>query len=261
VTWLPHKEKFVGCYINQFPHFGSSSTSRVEGNHHVIKSYVRLGKLDLFVVFKRLSLMLANQKVELSVELERQKLLRAHHLTHDVFKNLHYRVSLFALDKIYDQWKIMEDNTLEKPCSHQFTRTWGLPCQHALKNLVERNGMLELEDIHLQWHLEKQNYISSNESLPNTPRKKLLAEIQRELYSQGAMTGSLLNRFKDVINTSRVPIQEPSIVLKRRGRPAGSRNKNSLTRDKSLFEYTTGRKCSICGSSGHNSRSCKSNKK
>ena len=58
VTWLPHKEKFVGCYINQFPHFGSSSTSRVEGNHHVIKSYVRLGKLDLFVVLKRLSLML-----------------------------------------------------------------------------------------------------------------------------------------------------------------------------------------------------------
>lgn len=26
-TWMPHKEKFVECFINQFPHFGSVNTS------------------------------------------------------------------------------------------------------------------------------------------------------------------------------------------------------------------------------------------
>ncbi len=39
-TWLPHTEKFMACFVDEFPHFGSASTSRVEGNHHVIKSYV-----------------------------------------------------------------------------------------------------------------------------------------------------------------------------------------------------------------------------
>jgi hypothetical protein len=146
-TWLPFKEYFVSCYINQFPHFGSSSTSRVEGNHHVIKSYVRLGKLDLLVVFRRLTLMLSNQKVELMAEIERQKLTRAHHLAHNVFQNLHYRVSRFALDKIFTQLKKLEGSSNNEPCSHQFTRTWGLPCEHLLKHLVERNEKLKLSDV------------------------------------------------------------------------------------------------------------------
>jgi hypothetical protein len=27
-TWMPHKGKFVACFINQFPHYGGSTTSR-----------------------------------------------------------------------------------------------------------------------------------------------------------------------------------------------------------------------------------------
>ena len=117
-TWMPHQEKFVASFINQFPHFGSSSTSRVEGSHHVIKSYVRLGKLDLLVVFKRLGLMLSNQKMVLNAEIERQKLIRAHHLDHGIFKDLHYRVLQFALDKIHEQFQFVSD----QQCTGQFTK-------------------------------------------------------------------------------------------------------------------------------------------
>ncbi len=59
----------------------------------MIKSYVSLVKLNLLVVFKRLGVMLADQKVELDAEIERQKSICAHHLDHDIFENLHYRVS------------------------------------------------------------------------------------------------------------------------------------------------------------------------
>jgi hypothetical protein len=45
--WMLHKERFVTCYIDKFPHFGNACTSRVEGNHHVIKSYLRVGTLHL----------------------------------------------------------------------------------------------------------------------------------------------------------------------------------------------------------------------
>jgi len=69
-TWMPHKERFVACYIDEFPHFGSASTSRVEGNHHVIKSYLCVSVLHLLTLMKRLGLMLANQRMELNAAIE-----------------------------------------------------------------------------------------------------------------------------------------------------------------------------------------------
>jgi len=102
-TWIPHKAKFVAGYINDWMHFGTSSTSRVEGNHHVIKSYLRLGSLDLLLVLNRLTIMLANQMVELNTEMCRQQVVVPHHLNQDIFRDLHFKVSLFAMDKVHAQ--------------------------------------------------------------------------------------------------------------------------------------------------------------
>jgi len=38
-------------------------------------------------------------------------------------------------------------------------------------------------------------------------------------------------------------------MVKKRDRPAGSKNKTSTTRDKSHFEYVEGRKCGVYGQS------------
>ncbi len=68
---MPHKERFVACYIDEFPHFGSTNTSKVEGNHHVIKSYLRVDTFHLLTLMKQLGFMLANQRVELNVAIEK----------------------------------------------------------------------------------------------------------------------------------------------------------------------------------------------
>ncbi len=70
-TWMPHKERFFACYINEFLHFSSASTSRVEGNHHIIKSYFRVNTLHLLTLTKRLGLMLANRHMELNVAIKK----------------------------------------------------------------------------------------------------------------------------------------------------------------------------------------------
>ena len=54
---------------------GLQSTSRVEGNHHTIKSYLQLEKLDLLQVYKRLHLMLSNQKAEITKGIENEKII------------------------------------------------------------------------------------------------------------------------------------------------------------------------------------------
>jgi hypothetical protein len=113
-TWMPHKERFVACYIDEFPHFGSASTSRVEGNHHVIKSYLRVGTLHLLTLTKRLGFMLANQRVELNAAIEKQRVHKAHRFGHSYFKDLIYKVSEFALDKLLQQLKHAEKRGQEE---------------------------------------------------------------------------------------------------------------------------------------------------
>ena len=103
--------------------------------------------------------------------------------------------------------------------------------------------------------------VVTSESPNVTPKKRMLMQVEREIYSDGPRTGSFLTRLQELLDSASNPVQEPVIVVKRRGRPAGAKNKNSLTRDKSLFEYATGKKCKTCGYTGHNSRSCNKNKK
>ena len=262
-TWLPHKERFVECFINELPHFGSMSTSRVEGNHHIIKSYLRVGNLKLFPVTKRLSFMLSNQMVELNAEIERQKLRRAHHYDHECLKDLIYRVSEFAMQKLIEQLErakeVERDGDL---CHGRFKKSWGLPCHHYIRSCIKNEVAIDLREIHEQWMLEN-NPLSTihEEATPRardmpSPRTAILKKVTRVLQSENPRASSLIARFNHVLDTPDVEIQEPSIVVKKRGRPANSKNVSSKTRDKSHFEYVEGRKCSSCGQSGHNSRTC-----
>jgi len=132
---MPHKEKFVACYIDKFPHFGSTSISRVEGNHHVIKSYFCVGTLHLLTLTKRLGLMLANQRVELNDAIEKQRVHKAH------------LISLWT--KFLQQLKHAEKGGHEEqPCSARFTKSWGLPYHHYIRGYLETETSILLQDIH-----------------------------------------------------------------------------------------------------------------
>jgi hypothetical protein len=84
----------------------------------------------------------------------------------------------------------------------------------------------------------------------------MTATLQQVLNNENLRTGSLIARLNQVLDTPDVQVQEPLVVVKKRGRPEGSKNKTSTTRDKSHFKYMEGRKCGVCGQSGQNSRTC-----
>ena len=73
-TWLPWKERFVTCYVKDIRHFNFVTTSRAEGSHRVLKSYIKNGKRNLLEVVKNLNLLWKNQTAEILKEIERQKL-------------------------------------------------------------------------------------------------------------------------------------------------------------------------------------------
>ena len=65
-TWLiPFKEKLVHAWVNQSMHFGNTVTSRVEGIHALLKSYLRRSTFDLFDTWKAINLALQNQLAKL----------------------------------------------------------------------------------------------------------------------------------------------------------------------------------------------------
>ena len=120
-TWIPWNARFIKCFTTILPHFGSTSSSRVEGNHCVMKRYIKISQLDLFSIYKTLKLMLASQFVELSKGLQQEQ-VKVYHL-HNIplFSQIIKRVSKFALNKILDQLNRLKNNDSVGLCLSSFT--------------------------------------------------------------------------------------------------------------------------------------------
>jgi hypothetical protein len=80
--------------------------------------------------------------------------------------------------------------------------------------------------------------------------------LQQVFDNGNPRVDSLIAHLNQVLNMPDVQVQKPLVVVKKRDRPASSKNKTSTTRYKSHFEYMEGHKCGVCGQLGHNSRTC-----
>ncbi|KAI9919409.1 hypothetical protein PsorP6_017782 [Peronosclerospora sorghi] len=68
--WLIHKEKIVRCcWAGRFPHFGTTSTSRGEGNHFIVKRILGIVNNDLLTVFNKIRVLLDTQFTELNAKI------------------------------------------------------------------------------------------------------------------------------------------------------------------------------------------------
>jgi hypothetical protein len=215
--------------------------------------------MDLFGVFGKIKLLLENQAVDIRNEMNRESIIINHRHRLDVFQNLIYKVSQYALNKLHDQFSMIDHSMQPTLCTGKFRKTFGIPCTHQIRERIECGTPLALSDIHIQWHLQlilNENAVDNHTIQQDTPRKRLLAEMNEKLYRTDIVPSSLMARLQDAIKTPYVQIMQPNAVTKKRGRPAGVKNKTSLTRDKSKFEYVEGRKCGRCGMPGHNLRTC-----
>ncbi|KAI9915903.1 hypothetical protein PsorP6_007955 [Peronosclerospora sorghi] len=63
--WIPFKTQFVSAWTNLVLHFNNVNTSRVEGEHSVIKKFLKVSTMDLCDVCRRLEVAMRNAVVEL----------------------------------------------------------------------------------------------------------------------------------------------------------------------------------------------------
>ncbi|KAJ3453255.1 hypothetical protein MRS44_017502 [Fusarium solani] len=158
-TWLePYKEKLVKAWVDQHMHFGNAVTSRVEGIHALLKSYLKTSSFDLFDVWRTIKHAVENQLSELqSIQARQQTRKPTEHLGAGLFSALHGWISHEAMKKVEEQRKLLDkkDPFSSPLCTGTFTRSHGLPCVHTIKALQERNQVLQMHDFHRQWHLKR----------------------------------------------------------------------------------------------------------
>jgi hypothetical protein len=177
-TWLePYKELLVGAWIDEFTHFGHTETSCVEGAHSCLKATLKVSTMDLFATFQRIMIFWDKQ-----LEIYKQLLAVARvnlpsKAYHPFYSQLATRVYPYALNKVIHQYELWRKGGL-RPCTMRFTKTWGLPCCHTIKDCDTYGGTLLLSEVHPHWRFDcsdqsdvRDQYREVLDSLPVERRK------------------------------------------------------------------------------------------
>jgi hypothetical protein len=157
-VWLePYKERLVKAWVDLHAHFGNVVTSRVEGIHALIKAYLKTSQLDLFEAWRTIRHAILNQLYELTYHQSYQQTQMPLGLSGSLYSAVRGWVSFEALRKVDEQRELIyKDGSSElRPCTGKFTRSYGLPCVHRVKELLDAKQPLSLEEFHTQWHYKR----------------------------------------------------------------------------------------------------------
>ena len=111
-------------------HFGSRTTSRIEGAHCFLKGYIKNSTSDLFDVFEKALLAVEHQIIEndTKMSIQRNHALYLKYNDKKVFEKVIGNVSEFALRLALDR-----SGKLENDCTGCFTRVFGIPCMRYIQ--------------------------------------------------------------------------------------------------------------------------------
>ena len=102
--WLPYKIYFAHAWTNKSLHFGELASSRSEGGHHTIKSWIKQSTSDLLVAVDRIELAIQQQNRDLRQIIASERQSIAHIYNIPLYSQLVCRVSKFALNLIHERY-------------------------------------------------------------------------------------------------------------------------------------------------------------
>ena len=96
-TWVIHKERFVHAWTNQHQHFGHLTTSRVEGSHATMKTWIGTSTGDLKEAYEKIMLHVSTQHKSISTALAFEKSHHLLQLSKPIWADVQRHVSHYAL--------------------------------------------------------------------------------------------------------------------------------------------------------------------
>ena len=156
ITYITHAHRFVKCFTNRVLHFDTTSTSRGEGAHAMLKRHLGTSSGDLKTVVDAISLLLTNEYHDYQIKLNEDKIRYPLELRKPIFQQLSPYVSTEAIRRINTQYQLLTDQPTALPsCTNTFTTSTGLPCSHQIQERLYGQGSLILEDVHSHWWFDK----------------------------------------------------------------------------------------------------------
>lgn len=201
-NWLlPWKERFCAPYLQNTMHFGNLTTSRAEGTHAALKSWMRNSNLNLLGAYHAIKRHVDNQVATCIIERERQKDHRlVELLSFPVFDEVQTVISHPALKKTYAQFSSASNaQTPIGLCSHQMEMCLGIPCAHVIRRLLEDRApfdapaRLQAHHFNRYWLLD-QTLVAPAEPLVRSPRLPSRRSINSRVQSKFEVVEAELHR-------------------------------------------------------------------
>jgi hypothetical protein len=136
--WLiPYHQYFVRAWVDQFFNCGLSTTSRLEGAHHILKGWIGPPTKDLTRVWASIQLALTSQFNEIFAKKAQQAQGVPITLSGQFYYQIIGKISHHGLFKLYTQYLLFQDhlqkNDMAKyPCTGSWKRSMGMPCWHMI---------------------------------------------------------------------------------------------------------------------------------
>jgi hypothetical protein len=170
---FPQRQLVVRAWTSTVRHFNNTTTSRLEGAHSHLKSYIENSRCDLDKLVDAISLMLRKTNNELSQITARARDRVPFSVLGRKYRclptGINVKISPMALELILIQYQKARTQTSEALCTGKFTAIYGLPCQHHLRDKLQRNpdAQVEYHEIDRHWFFERPN--RHNLILPSIP--------------------------------------------------------------------------------------------
>jgi len=187
--WMPHRHRFITCYTKQVLHFGEQTTSRIEGAHSGIKTWLKTSQLDIVGVLERFQLLWVVRQAELQAA-KAQSRNTPSMLTGDFWSSVTRKVHLHALRTVKNEYDKAARARKEKKalelCTDVFRRVYGMPCAHEIFQLLEADETLIPRHFDTYWHIDGANPDEVRPREPLTkPRKTGLVFNGRDRHLAG----------------------------------------------------------------------------
>ncbi|XP_058752124.1 uncharacterized protein LOC131625261 [Vicia villosa] len=154
-TWLiPHRQRFVGAWINLVLHFGNTTTNRVESAHWKLKQMIGNSLGDMVKVWEAMNSNLKIQIGNIRASFQKSFYEVEHAHISPFYDNLRGSVSRAALRRIAEELSRLDYvlNSREK-CGCTMRTSYGLPCACEMGRSIVVGIPLQIENVHLQWRI------------------------------------------------------------------------------------------------------------
>ena len=158
--WLgTYKTKFVHCYVDQFFHAGTTTTSRLEGAHYVLKQWIGKPTKDMTGVWESVQLAINHQLDEIRTYRGQCYSGTIVRTQNEFFSDLSQEITPQGQMKLHSQWTLykseetrLRNGETSSICTGTFFSSMGVPCWHMIKARLAGGGRIQPMDFHPHWH-------------------------------------------------------------------------------------------------------------